>query len=30
MAIRNVISTLNNDGSEVIGPGVLMSGRPAK
>jgi membrane protease subunit (stomatin/prohibitin family) len=24
MAIRNVISTLNNDGSEVMGPGVLL------
>lgn len=28
MAIRNVISTLNNDGSEVMGPGVLMYHHP--
>src|SRR5947199_6868865 len=24
MAIRNVVSTLTNDGTEVMGPGVLM------
>lgn len=29
MAIRNVISTLNNDGTEVMGPGVLMYHHPA-
>jgi membrane protease subunit (stomatin/prohibitin family) len=28
MAIRNVISTLNNDGTEVMGPGVLMYHHP--
>lgn len=28
MAIRSVISTLNNDGSEVMGPGVLMYHHP--
>jgi len=29
MAIRNVISTLNHDGTEVMGPGVLMYHYPA-
>jgi len=29
MAIRNVISTLNQDGTEVMGPGVLMYHYPA-
>jgi len=29
MAIRNVISTLNNDGTEVMGPGILMYHYPA-
>ena len=24
MAVRSVISTLNNDGTEVMGPGILM------
>ncbi|HTW05860.1 MAG TPA: hypothetical protein VMF87_36580, partial [Streptosporangiaceae bacterium] len=24
MALRNVISTLNHDGTEVMGPGILM------
>jgi hypothetical protein len=24
MAIRSVISTLNHDGTEVMGPGILM------
>jgi membrane protease subunit (stomatin/prohibitin family) len=24
MAVRNVISTLNPDGTEVMGPGILM------
>ncbi len=24
MAVRSVISTLNTDGTEVMGPGVLM------
>src|SRR5258708_36821320 len=28
MAVRNVISTLNNDGTEVMGPGVLMYHHP--
>src|SRR5260370_25811269 len=28
MAIRNVISTLNNDGTEVMGPGILMYHHP--
>ena len=28
MAIRNVISTLNNDGTEVMGPAVLMYHHP--
>ena len=28
MAIRNVISTLNDDGTEVMGPGVLMYHHP--
>jgi membrane protease subunit (stomatin/prohibitin family) len=28
VAIRSVISTLNNDGSEVMGPGVLMYHHP--
>jgi membrane protease subunit (stomatin/prohibitin family) len=28
MAIRSVISTLNNDGTEVMGPGVLMYHHP--
>jgi membrane protease subunit (stomatin/prohibitin family) len=28
MAIRNVISTLNNDGSEIMGPGILMYHHP--
>ena len=29
MAMRNVISTLNSDGTEVMGPGVLMYHYPA-
>jgi membrane protease subunit (stomatin/prohibitin family) len=29
MAIRNVISTLNSDGTEVMGPGILMYHYPA-
>ncbi len=29
MAMRNVISTLNPDGTEVMGPGVLMYHYPA-
>src|SRR5579863_5207323 len=29
MAMRNVISTLNHDGTEVMGPGVLMYHYPA-
>ncbi|HXP21158.1 MAG TPA: SPFH domain-containing protein [Streptosporangiaceae bacterium] len=28
MAFRNVISTLNNDGTEVMGPGILMYHHP--
>jgi membrane protease subunit (stomatin/prohibitin family) len=28
MAVRNVISTLNDDGTEVMGPGVLMYHHP--
>src|SRR5271169_5075600 len=24
MAVRNIISTLNDDGTEVMGPGILM------
>jgi membrane protease subunit (stomatin/prohibitin family) len=28
MAVRNVISTLNHDGTEVMGPGVLMYHHP--
>lgn len=28
MAVRNVISTLNNDGTEVMGPGILMYHHP--